>query len=128
MTDLEKPAKLAQGKVALVTGAGSGIGRAAAQIFCREGAQVAVADVNVAGAQETVSLIKNAGGEAFCIQADVSKAAEVEAMVNSVVEKYGRLDCAYNNAGIEGALARTADYAEDDWAVVIAINLTGVWL
>ena len=119
---------LAKGKVALVTGAGSGIGRAAAQIFSREGAQVAVADVNVAGAEETVSMIKAAGGEAFCIQTDVSNGAEVEAMVNAVVEKYSRLDCAYNNAGIEGALARTADYTEDDWAPVIAINLTGVWL
>ena len=119
---------LTSGKVALVTGAGSGIGRAAAQIFAREGAKVAVADVNVAGAEETVKMIQAGGGEAFCIKADVSKAAEVEAMVGAVVETYGRLDCAYNNAGIEGALASTADYTEADWAPVIAINLTGVWL
>ena len=73
-------------------------------------------------------MIQDAGGEAFCIKADVSKAAEVEALVGAVVETYGRLDCAYNNAGMEGALASTADYTETDWAPVIAINLTGVWL
>ena len=121
-------ADLTKGKVALVTGAGSGIGRAAAQIFAREGAKVAAADVNQASAEETVGLIRTAGGEAFGLQADVSKAAEVEAMVAAVVETYGRLDCAFNNAGIEGALASTADYTEADWAPVIAVNLTGVWL
>lgn len=121
-------AELTKGKVALVTGAGSGIGRAAAQIFAREGAKVAAADVNQASAEETVGLIREAGGEAFGLQADVSKAAEVEAMVAAVVETYGRLDCAFNNAGIEGALASTADYTEADWAPVIAVNLTGVWL
>ena len=121
-------ADLTKGKVALVTGAGSGIGRAAAQIFAREGAKVAAADVNQASAEETVGLIRTAGGEAFDLQADVSKAAEVEAMVAAVVETYGRLDCAFNNAGIEGALASTADYPETDWAPVIAVNLTGVWL
>ena len=121
-------AELTKGKVALVTGAGSGIGRAAAQIFAREGAKVAAADVNQASAEETVGLIRAAGGEAFGLQADVSKAAEVEAMVAAVVETYGRLDCAFNNAGIEGALASTADYTEADWAPVIAVNLAGVWL
>ena len=121
-------ADLTKGKVALITGAGSGIGRAAARIFAREGAKVAAADVNQASAEETVGLIRAASGEAFGLQADVSKAAEVEAMVAAVVETYGRLDCAFNNAGIEGALASTADYTEADWAPVIAVNLTGVWL
>ena len=121
-------AELTKDKVALVTGAGSGIGRAAAQIFAREGAKVAAADVNRASAEETVGMIREAGGEAFGLQADVSKAAEVEAMVDAVVGTYGRLDCAFNNAGIEGVLASTADYTEADWAPVIAVNLTGVWL
>ena len=121
-------AYLTKGKVALVTGAGSGIGRAAAQIFAREGAKVAAADVNRASAEETVGMIREAGGEALGLQADVSEAAEVEAMVDAVVERYGRLDCVFNNAGIEGALASTADYTEADWAPVIAVNLTGVWL
>ena len=121
-------AELTKDKIALVTGAGSGIGRAAAQIFAREGAKVAAADVNRASAEETVGMIREAGGEAFGLQADVSKGAEVEAMVDAAVETYGRLDCAFNNAGIEGALASTADYTEADWAPVIAVNLTGVWL
>ncbi len=121
-------AELTKDKIALVTGAGSGIGRAAAQIFAREGAKVAAADVNRASAEETVGMIREAGGEAFGLQADVSKAAEVEAMVDAVVGTYGRLDCAFNNAGIEGVLASTADYTEADWAPVIAVNLSGVWL
>ena len=121
-------AYLTKDKVALITGAGSGIGRAAAQIFAREGAKVAAADVNRASAEETVGMIREAGGEALGLQADVSEAAEVEAMVDAVVERYGRLDCAFNNAGIEGALASTADYTESDWAPVIAVNLTGMWL
>ena len=121
-------AELTKGKVALVTGAGSGIGRAAARIFAREGAKVTAADVNRASAEETVGMIREAGGEAFGLRADVSKAAGVKAMVDAVVETYGRLDCAFNNAGIEGALASTADYTEADWAPVIAVNLTGVWL
>ena len=93
-------AGLLDGKVALITGASTGIGRATAQVFAREGAKVAVADVNVEGAEETVRLIKDAGGDAIFIQTDVSQAAETEAMVKKVVETYGRLDCAFNNAGI----------------------------
>ena len=116
------------GKVALITGAGSGIGRASALVFAREGAKVALADIVVEGGEETVRMVKEAGGEAFFIKADVSNAAEVEAMVNTVVETYGRIDCAYNNAGIEGQLASTDEYAEDMFDKVIGINLTGVWL
>ncbi|MCY4385985.1 MAG: SDR family oxidoreductase [Desulfurellaceae bacterium] len=116
------------GKVALITGAGSGIGRASALAFAREGAKVAVADIVVEGGEETVRMVKEAGGEAFFIKVDVSNAAEVEAMVNTVVDTYGRIDCAYNNAGIEGRLASTDEYPEDVFDKVIDINLTGVWL
>ena len=116
------------GKVALITGASSGIGRASALAFAREGAKVAVADIVVEGGEETVRMVQEAGGEAFFIQVDVANAAEVEAMVNTVVDTYGRIDCAYNNAGIEGRLASTDAYPEDVFDKVIDINLTGVWL
>ena len=121
-------ASLVAGKVALVTGGGSGIGRASALTFAREGAKVVVADVVVEGGEETVRLIQQRGGEAIFVKTDVSRAAEVEALVARAVQTYGRLDCAHNNAGIEGAAATTIDYAEDAWERVIAINLKGVWL
>lgn len=120
--------RLVEGKVALVTGGGSGIGRATALTFAREGAKVVVADVVVAGGEETARLIKAAGGEAIFVKADMAKAAEVEALVQKAVATYGRLDCAHNNAGVEGATGKTADYNEADWDRVISINLTGVWL
>jgi NAD(P)-dependent dehydrogenase (short-subunit alcohol dehydrogenase family) len=116
------------GKIALVTGSGSGIGRATAQIFAREGAKVVVADVVVDGGEETVRLIKAAGGEAIFVKTDVSKSADVEAMIKKVVDTYGRLDCAFNNAGIEGALQPTNEYDEAVWDRVLGINLKGVWL
>jgi len=116
------------GKVALVTGASSGIGRASALAFAREGAKVAVADVSVEGGEETVSLVKKAGGDALFVKTDVAKAAEVEALVARVVQAYGRLDCAFNNAGIEGGAGNTQNYPEDEWDRTININLKGVWL
>ncbi len=121
-------AELLDGKIALITGAGSGIGRASALTFAREGAKVMVADIVVEGGEETVRLVKNAGGEASFIKVDISKAAEVEAMINKVVQTYGRIDCAHNNAGIEGQLAPTDEYSEEMFNRVLAINLTGVWL
>lgn len=117
-----------EGKVALVTGAGSGIGRATSLIFAREGAKVVAADVMADGVEETVRLIKAAGGEASAVRVDVTKAAEVEAMVRRCVDLYGRIDCAYNNAGIEGATRTLARYEEDEFDRVIGVNLKGVFL
>jgi NAD(P)-dependent dehydrogenase (short-subunit alcohol dehydrogenase family) len=115
-------------KVALVTGGGSGIGRASAVAFAREGAKIAVSDIHITGGEETVRLIQAAGGTALFVQADVSRAADVEALVKKVVEVYGRLDCALNNAGIQGEIRQTAECSEENWNHIIAINLTGVWL
>lgn len=115
-------------KVTLITGGGSGIGRATAVLFAQEGAHVAVADLNLDTAEETVELIAAGGGQAFAFQADVSRAADVQAMVGEVVARYGRLDCAFNNAGIEGLPTRTMDVTEADFDRIIAVNLKGVWL
>ena len=118
-----------EGKVALVTGGSSGIGRGSALTFAREGAKVIVSDVNVEGGEETVNQIKEAAGAATFIHADVSKAADVEALIKKSIETYGRLDCAHNNAGIIGSIAvPTHEYPDDMWDSVIDINLKGVWL
>ncbi len=115
-------------KIALVTGGGSGIGRAAALAFAREGAKVVVGDVDVEGGEETVQMIQTAGGTALFVKADVSKAVEVAALAKTGVETFGRLDCAFNNAGIQGDLTPTAECSEENWHRIIATNLTGVWL
>ena len=119
-----------EGKTALVTGGGSGIGRAASLAYAKDGARVVVADVNVEGGEETVQLIKETGGEAILVHADVSKPEDTQAMVAQAVQTFGSLDCAFNNAGIGGGKERhlTADYLEDDWDRVMSINLKGVWL
>jgi NAD(P)-dependent dehydrogenase (short-subunit alcohol dehydrogenase family) len=117
------------GKIALITGGGSGIGRATAIVFAREGAKVAVADYNRNGGEETVRMIKSAGGEASFVEANVAIAKQSEAMVTRTIETYGRLDCAFNNAGIEGEMGgNIADCTEENWGRIIAINLTGVFL
>ncbi len=116
------------GKVALVTGAASGIGRATALTFAKEGAKLIIADMNEDGGQQTVHMITENGGEATFVQSDTSHAAEVEAMISKAVEIYGRLDCAHNNAGVGGGRTTITDCTEEDWNRVISINLTGVWL
>jgi len=116
------------GKVALVTGASSGIGRATALAFAREGAKVVVSDVAIEGGDETVRLIKAAGGDARFVRADMARHEEIEALIRAAVDTYGRLDCAHNNAGVPGADAKTVEYPLADWERVIAVNLTGVWL
>ena len=115
------------GKVALVTGGGSGIGRATALLFAQEGAKVAVADYVPAGGKETVKMITDAGGQAVFIEADVSRAADVKRMVNTTVDTYGRIDILYNNAGIQ-KYALTVDVSEEDWAKMLDTNLTSVFL
>ena len=117
-----------EGRVALVTGASSGIGRAAALAFAREGAKVVAADVVSEGGEEIARTIQDSGGEAIFVRTDVSQASQVEGLINTAVETYGRLDCAHNNAGIEGAVAQTHEYLEDAWDSVMGINLKGVWL
>jgi NAD(P)-dependent dehydrogenase (short-subunit alcohol dehydrogenase family) len=114
-------------EVALVTGAASGIGRACAQFYTREGARVIVSDIDEAGGLETVKLIEQSGGEAFFIKTDVSAPADCEKLVSQTVEKYGRLDYACNNAGIGGEANLTADYTIDGWQKVIGVNLSGVF-
>jgi NAD(P)-dependent dehydrogenase (short-subunit alcohol dehydrogenase family) len=116
-----------EGKVALVTGGSSGIGRATALAFAREGAKVAVVDINAQGGEETVQLIKKAGGNATFVKCDVSKAADVEAMIKKTVDTYGRLDCAFNNAGV-GVKKSTVDCTEEEWDLSINVLLKGVWL
>ena len=117
------------GKVALVTGGGTGIGHASCLVFAREGAKVVVADVNADAGEDTARRIRDAGREALFVRADVSLPRDVEALVRTAVDVYGRLDCAFNNAGIAGAIgALTHDYPDDSWDRVMAVNLKGVWL
>ena len=116
------------GRVALVTGGGSGIGRAAALAYALEGAKVAVAGRRIAELEATVKLIEDAGGQAMAIVADVSNGADVQDMVAATVARFGRLDAAFNNAGISGPFTPIGDMAEADFDRVISVNLKGTWL
>ncbi len=119
--------KLLNDKVALVTGGAMGIGKTTAQIFAREGARIVVVDIEAGGGEETVRLIKEAGGDAIFVKCDVTKAMEVKAAIKKTVDTYGRLDCAFNNAGI-GIPGTTVECSEEDWDRVLGVNLKGVWL
>jgi len=117
-----------QNKVAIVTGGTSGIGRDTAVLFSKEGAKVVVAGRREVEGQETTDLIRAAGGEGIFVQTDVSKTAAVQTLLQKTIDKYGRLDIAFNNAGVEGNWVPIAEQPEDDWDRTIAINLKGVWL
>jgi len=122
-------AETLDGKVALVTGGGSGIGKASALALARAGARVVVSDINVDSGKATAGAIESAGGHAIFFKADVSQRKDVEAMINRTIEEYGQLDCAFNNAGIEGQVGVSISASsEDDWDRVVDINLKGVWL
>lgn len=114
-------------KVAVVTGAGSGIGRAVAELYAKRGAAVVVSDVDEKGGADTVQRIESGGGRATFVRADVSKPEDHEALAAAAVDRYGRLDIACNNAGVGGANCPTADYGIEDWRRVIEINLSGVF-
>jgi len=120
-------AGILEGKVAIITGAASGIGRATSQIFAREGAKLILADVQEDGGNETLKMTVGAGASAIFVKADVSKWNDAEAMVAKAVETYGGLDCAFNNAGIDGKMAKLAECTEETWNRTIAVNLTGVF-
>src|SRR6188508_3594063 len=116
------------GKVALVTGGGNGIGRATSAAFARHGAKVVVVDRDGAGAEATAGIIRQNGGDAIAVTADVTRSEEVKAYVRTAIETYGRIDCFFNNAGIEGKVSPTADYDEAVFDAVISVNVKGVFL
>lgn len=121
--------KLLEGKAAVITGGSSGIGRAAALAFAAEGARVAIGARRAAEGEETARLVREQGGDAVFVQTDVRHSDQVARLVQTAVDRWGRLDCALNNAGIEGPLfIPTAEYSEEAWNEILAINLTGVFL
>ncbi len=126
-------AGMLDGKTALITGGGGGIGRAAALAFAREGARIALADAARDAAQDTVAMVNATGGQALALGGDVTDTAAVQALIRDTLGAYGRLDCAFNNAGIAGyqvdaAGKRTAEWSDDAFDRMIAVNLKGVWL
>ncbi|WP_409493509.1 glucose 1-dehydrogenase [Amycolatopsis sp. cmx-11-12] len=118
---------LLQGKTALITGAASGIGAAAAAVFAAHGASVVLADTDVAGGTDVAAEVETRGGQAVFIRTDVRSDADVAAVVQCSLEHFGRLDCAFNNAGIDGQIAPLHESTEHNWDEVLGVNLTGVW-
>lgn len=116
-----------EGKVAIVTGAASGIGRTTSQFYARDGAKVVVSDVDERGGRETVDLIRSAGGEAVFVRVDVADPVQCEGLVQQAMDAFGRLDIAFNNAGIGGEQNRIADYTIEGWQRLIGVNLSGVF-
>src|SRR6185369_1610746 len=116
------------GKVAVVTGGGNGIGRAACIGFAAHGAKVVVVDRDAAAAGATAGIVRQNGGDAVAVTADVTRSEDVKAYVKAALDRYGRIDCFFNNAGIEGKLAPTAEYDEATFDAVIGVNLKGVFL
>lgn len=116
------------GKVALITGGGNGIGRATSVGFAKRGAKVVVVDRDGGAAEATAGIIRQQGGDAIAVTADVTKADDVKAYVKATIDKYGRIDCFFNNAGIEGKLVPTAELDEADFDAVIGVNVKGVFL
>src|ERR1700692_923933 len=116
------------GKCALITGAANGIGRATALAFAKSGARIVVVDRDAAGGEATAGIIRQQGGEAIFVAADVTKSADVAAYVKAALDAYGRIDCFHNNAGIEGTWKHTAEYEEGVFDQVIAVNVKGVFL
>lgn len=119
--------RLLENKVAIITGAGQGIGAGTAEVFAREGARLVLSGRHLASLETTRSRVAGLGAEAICVVADVAVASDCERIVGEAVARFGRLDCAVNNAGVEGDLAPTADYSEATFDRVIAVNLKGVW-
>ncbi len=117
-----------ENRIALVTGGGSGIGRSTCLAFSREGAKIVVSDINEKTGQETLDMVRKIGGEGIFIQADVTQSSQVAMLIEETLQHYKRLDCAFNNAGIEARVSPTAECTEEDWDRVISINLKSVFL